>query len=104
MTVQGIKVTDRGEWILDKWNKRARGRKGFVKIHLAVNVKTKRIVSMSVTKENVHDGRMLKELVCGVCNNNNKKTKTKTKTTTKNYWQMVPMNLKITLGILRNQR
>ena len=58
----GIKVTNRGEWILDKWKKK-RIRKGFIKIHVAVNIKTKKIVSMEVTKENVHDGKILKELV-----------------------------------------
>ncbi len=35
----GIKVTNREEWILDKWNKMARKRKGFVKIHVVVDVK-----------------------------------------------------------------
>jgi hypothetical protein len=30
----GIKVTNRGEWILDKWKKNKRKRKGFIKIHL----------------------------------------------------------------------
>lgn len=65
----GIKITNRGEWILDKW-KNKRIRKGFIKIHVAVNTKTKKIVSMSVTKEDVHDGRMLKELVCNVSKNN----------------------------------
>jgi hypothetical protein len=59
----GIKVTNRGEWILDKWKNKRRIRKGFIKIHVAVDIKTKKIVSMSITKENVHDGRMLKELV-----------------------------------------
>ncbi|NOJ32761.1 MAG: IS5 family transposase [Candidatus Nitrosocosmicus sp.] len=59
----GIKVINRGEWIFDKWkNKRIR-RKGFIKIHVAVDKKTKKIVSMKVTKEDVHDGLMLKELV-----------------------------------------
>jgi transposase len=66
----GIKVTNRGEWILDKW-KNKRKRKGFIKIHVAVNIKTKKIVSMNVTKENVHDGKMLKELVEGVISKNN---------------------------------
>jgi transposase len=58
----GIKVTNRGEWILDKW-KNKRIRKGFIKIHVAVDIKTKKIISMSVTKEDVHDGKMLKELI-----------------------------------------
>jgi hypothetical protein len=43
----GIKVTNRGEWIRDKWKKR----RGFIKIHVAVNVRTKKILSMEVTKE-----------------------------------------------------
>ena len=65
----GIKVTNRGEWILDKWKKNKRKRKGFIKIHLAVNIKTKKIVSMIVTKEDVHDGKMLKEIVNDVSKN-----------------------------------
>jgi Transposase DDE domain len=66
----GIKVTNRGEWMLDKW-KNKRKRKGFIKIHVAVNIKTKKIVSMDVTKENVHDGKILKELVGDVVSKNN---------------------------------
>ena len=54
----GIKVTNRGEWIKDKWKKR----RGFIKIHVAVNIKTKKIVSMDMTKEDVVDGKMLKPL------------------------------------------
>jgi hypothetical protein len=53
-----VKVTNRGEWIRDKWKKR----RGFIKIHVAVNIKTKKIVSMEVTKEDVVDGKMLKPL------------------------------------------
>src|SRR6476619_5381752 len=66
----GIKVTNRGQWILDKWKKK-RKRKGFIKIHVAVNTKTKKIVSMEVTKENIHDGKMLKGLVHNASKNNN---------------------------------
>ena len=62
----GIKVTNRGEWILDKWKNKKRMRKGFIKIHVAVDIKTKKIVSMSATKEDVYGGKMLKELVDGV--------------------------------------
>ena len=61
----GIKATNRGEWMLDKWEDKKRMRKGFIKIHVAVDIKTKKIVSMSVTKEDVYDGKMLKELVDG---------------------------------------
>ncbi len=39
----GIKVTNRGQWIRDKWNVK---KKGYLKIHIAVDVKTKKILSM----------------------------------------------------------
>lgn len=38
---------------------------------MAVDIRTKKIVSMSVTKEDVYDGKMLKELVNDVSNNYN---------------------------------
>jgi hypothetical protein len=60
----GIKVSNRGgEWIRDRWKKK---RRGFIKIHVAVvDVRTKKILSMRVTKEeDVSDGsRMLKPVV-----------------------------------------
>ena len=55
----GIKVADRGEWIRKKW----RRRRGFLKIHLAVDVETKKIVAMEVTDERTGDGGMLRPLV-----------------------------------------
>jgi hypothetical protein len=56
----GIKVTNRGQWMRDKWNMR---KKGYLKIHIATNVKTKEILSMKVTDEHVHDSKALPELV-----------------------------------------
>ena len=56
----GIKVANRGEWMREKWKTR---RRGFIKIHIAVDVKSKQITSIQVTKENVTDGKMLKSLV-----------------------------------------
>ena len=38
-------------------------RKGYLKIHVAINIKTKEILALEVTDEKVHDGRMLKKLV-----------------------------------------
>jgi|YelNatPaOPRAMG01_1025707.scaffolds.fasta_scaffold249211_1 hypothetical protein len=38
-------------------------KRGFIKIHVTVNVKTKQIISMGVTKEEVSDGKILKPLV-----------------------------------------
>jgi Transposase DDE domain len=55
----GIKVSNRGEWIRHKWMVK----RGFIKVHLAVDVKTGKILSMEVTKEEVPDGRMLTPLV-----------------------------------------
>jgi len=55
----GIKVSNRGEWIRHKWMLK----RGFIKVHLAVDVKTGKILSMEVTKEDVHDRRMLTPLV-----------------------------------------
>ena len=38
-------------------------KKRYLKIHIAVNVKTKKILSMKVTNEHVHDSKALPELV-----------------------------------------
>jgi transposase len=55
----GIKVANRGEWIRHKWHVR----KGYLKIHVAVDIKNKKIISLEVTSEEVHDGKMLSKLV-----------------------------------------
>jgi IS5 family transposase len=55
----GIKVSNRGEWIRHKWHIR----KGYLKIHVAVDIKKKKILSLEVTSEEVHDGKMLSNLV-----------------------------------------
>src|SRR3990170_1839993 len=55
----GIKVTNRGEWIHKKW----KVKRGFIKVHIAVDTKTKQILAIEVTREDVGDGRMLGRLV-----------------------------------------
>ena len=62
----GIKVTNRGEWLPHKWNVR----KGYLKIHVAVDINKKKIVSLDVTSEEVYDGSRLKELVDNALENN----------------------------------
>jgi hypothetical protein len=57
----GAKITNRGQWMDKKWN--VQNRKGYLKIHVAVNIKTKEIIALEVTDEKVHDGRMFKKLV-----------------------------------------
>jgi hypothetical protein len=47
----------------DKWNI-CKNKKGYLKIHVAINVKTKKILSKKVTgDEHVHDSKALPELV-----------------------------------------
>jgi hypothetical protein len=65
----GIKLANRGEWMHHKWHIR----KGYLKIHIAVDIKKKRILSLEVSSEEVHDGRMLKKLVDNASENNNLK-------------------------------
>lgn len=59
LDASGIKVTNRGEWTRGKW----KARRGCLKIHLVVDVRSKQILPMKVTDEKVSDGRMLKPLV-----------------------------------------
>lgn len=62
----GIKVANRGEWMRHKWHIR----RGYLKIHVAVDIKNKKIISLEVTSEEVHDGKMLKNLVDNASDNN----------------------------------
>jgi hypothetical protein len=62
----GIKVANRGEWMRHKWHVR----RGYLKIHVAVDIRKKKVVSMEVTSEEVHDGKVLKKLVKGASENN----------------------------------
>ena len=59
LDASGIKVANRGDWIRHKW----KVKRGYLKIHIAVDVKSKRILAMEVTKEKVADGRRLKSLI-----------------------------------------
>jgi len=53
----GIKITNKGDWLNEKW----KVRKGYLKMHIAVDVKTGKILSLDVTKEDVHDNIMFRE-------------------------------------------
>ncbi len=68
LEITGIKVANRGEWMRHKWHVR----KGYLKIHVAVDTKKKRILSLEVTSEEVHDdGMMLSKLMDNASENNN---------------------------------
>jgi len=56
----GIKVTNRGDWIAHKWGRK---RKGFLKIHVGVDVSTKQILAIKITDERSHDSKHLPYLV-----------------------------------------
>jgi hypothetical protein len=55
----GIKVTNRGEWMREKW----KIHRGWIKVHLAVDVTTKEIVAIEVTDERVSDGSRFNSLI-----------------------------------------
>jgi hypothetical protein len=69
----GIKVTNRCQWMRDKWH--IKNKKGYLKIHVAVNVKTKKILSIKVTAdEHVHDSKALPELIENIIKSDNMAT------------------------------
>jgi hypothetical protein len=53
----GIKVTNRGRWMKDKWN--VKKEKIFENTCVAVDVKCKKILSMKVTDENIPNSKAL---------------------------------------------
>ena len=55
----GIKVANRGEWMRQKWQKR----RGFLKIHVAVDVKSKQITGLIITDDKSHDSKHFISLV-----------------------------------------
>jgi hypothetical protein len=68
----GIKVTNREEWMRHKWNVK----RVYLKIHVAVDIKKKRILSLKVTSEQVHDSHVLSELVDDIIIKQNKVVET----------------------------
>jgi IS5 family transposase len=68
----GIKISNRGEWIRHKWNIK----RGYLKIHIAVDIMKKRILSLQVTSEQVHDGKVLSELIEDITIKQNKRVNT----------------------------
>lgn len=62
----GIKVANRGEWMRHKWHVH----RGYLKIHVAVDIRKKKVISLEVTSEEVHDGKVLKKLVKNASENN----------------------------------
>ena len=77
----------------DKWN--IKRKEGYLKIHIAVNVKSKEILSIKVTDdEHVHDSKALPELVENII-----KSDSVTATIDKLLVLMAPMTVMIFLDI-----
>ena len=58
----GIKVTNSGEWLKHK-HKDSVVRRGYIKIHAAVDKESKYVVSLKITDESVHDSQEIIPLV-----------------------------------------
>ncbi|HUS74967.1 MAG TPA: IS5 family transposase [Methanothrix sp.] len=56
----GIKVTNRGDWMREKHGKK---RRGWLKVHVAVDVESKRLLSLEVTEEDTSDSEVLRPLL-----------------------------------------
>jgi len=54
----GMQVIHRKGWMRKK-------RKGFVKIHIAIDTKTKQVVSLEITDDQIHDSARFKDLIEG---------------------------------------
>jgi len=52
----------------EKWN--ILNRKGYLKIHVAVNIKTKEILALEITDEKVYDGKVMPKLIEHILKNN----------------------------------
>jgi len=55
----GLKVSNRGEWLREKW----RVHRGWVKVHAAVEVTTGAVVGVAISDERADDARFLRMLV-----------------------------------------
>ena len=55
----GMKVSNRGEWMREKWKRR----RGWIKVHIVVDAKSKKLLAMEITDERTGDGKMLKPLI-----------------------------------------
>jgi len=56
----GLTITKKGDYIEQKW---IRKKKEFIKLHIAVDAKSEKIVSFRVTKGNVHDSKKFSPII-----------------------------------------
>lgn len=51
----GIKVDEYSDWMRHKWQEKAKKRRGWIKIHIIVDVETHAAIDVKITKEDVGD-------------------------------------------------
>jgi DDE family transposase len=56
----GLTITKKGDYIEQKW---IRKKKEFVKLHIAVDAKSEKIISFRITKGNVHDSKKFSSMI-----------------------------------------
>jgi hypothetical protein len=55
----GIKVTNRGDWMRKKW----RVQRGWLKVHIAVDALSKKLLALEITDESIGDNRKFNEIL-----------------------------------------
>jgi len=55
----GLKVTNRGEWMREKW----KVHRGWINVHAMIDVETNQILSLKVTDETTQDDQVFEELL-----------------------------------------
>jgi IS5 family transposase len=56
----GLTVSNKGDYIEEKW---IRKKKEFIKLHIAVDERSEKVVSFRITKGNVHDTKQFSPLI-----------------------------------------
>lgn len=51
----GIKVDDYSDWMRHKWQEKAKKRRGWIKMHIIVDVETHTAINVEITKEDIGD-------------------------------------------------
>ncbi|MEM5807481.1 MAG: IS5 family transposase [Candidatus Aenigmatarchaeota archaeon] len=59
----GIKVSNRSDWIRHKW----KIRRGWLKLHVAVNIKTHEVISANITTEETGDAIIAENMLKEIC-------------------------------------
>jgi hypothetical protein len=69
MIPSGIKIDEYSEWMRHKWHEKAKKRRGWIKMHIIVDVDTHTAIGVEITKEDVGDQDKFIPLVQSALNN-----------------------------------